>query len=81
VRGVADTGFIVAFARRNDEHHDWAVNLGQGVTEPLLTCEAVLAEAAFHLESSAYVLRLINDGLLRLLEKPNGVAGFGATPC
>jgi predicted nucleic acid-binding protein len=66
VRGIADTGFIVAFARRNDEHHDWAVNLGQGVTEPLLTCEAVLAEAAFHLESSAYVLRLINDGLLRL---------------
>jgi len=66
VRGIADTGFIVAFARRNDEHHDWAVNLGQGVTEPLLTCEAVLAEAAFHLESSAYVLRLISDGLLRL---------------
>jgi predicted nucleic acid-binding protein len=66
VRGIADTGFIGAFARRNDEHHDWAVNLGQGVTEPLLTCEAVLAEAAFHLESSAYVLRLIDDGLLRL---------------
>jgi predicted nucleic acid-binding protein len=66
VRGIADTGFIVVFARRNHEHHDWAVNLGQEVTEPLLTCEAVLAEAAFHLESSPYVLRLINDGLLRL---------------
>jgi predicted nucleic acid-binding protein len=66
MRGIADTGFIVAFARRNDEHHDWAVDLGKGLTDPLLTCEAVLAEAAFHLESSAYVLGLIDDGLLRL---------------
>src|ERR1022692_4807343 len=66
MKGIADTGFIVAFARRNDEHHNWAFDLGQGLTEPLLTCEAVLAEAAFHLESSAYVLRLIDDGLLLL---------------
>jgi uncharacterized protein len=66
MKGIADTGFIVAFARRNDEHHNWAFDLGQGLTEPLLTCEAVLAEAAFHLGSSAYVLRLIDDGLLLL---------------
>ena len=66
MKGIADTGFIVAFARRNDEHHNWAFDLGQGLTEPLLTCEAVVAEAAFHLESSAYVLRLIDDGLLLL---------------
>lgn len=66
MRGIADTGFVVAFARRNDEHHLWALELGHEVTEPLLTCEAVLAEAAFHLESSAYVLSLIDDGLLRL---------------
>ena len=66
MKGIADTGFIVAFARRNDKHHNWAFDLGQGLTEPLLTCEAVLAEAAFHLESSAYVLRLIDDGLLLL---------------
>jgi predicted nucleic acid-binding protein len=66
VRGIADTGFIVAFASSNDEHHDWAVNIGRELTEPLLTCEAVLAEAAFHLQSSWYVLRLIEDGLLLL---------------
>ena len=66
MRGIADTGFVVAYARRNDQHHLWALGLGQVLTEPLLTCEAVLAEAAFHLESSAYVLRLIDDGLLQL---------------
>jgi uncharacterized protein len=66
MRGIADTGFIVAFARSDDEHHDWAVDIGQGLAEPLLTCEAVLAEAAFHLQSSSYVLRLIEDGLLLL---------------
>jgi predicted nucleic acid-binding protein len=66
MKGIADTGFIVAFARRNDQHHDWAVEIARHVTEPLLTCEAVLAEAAFHLESSSYVLQLLQDDLLRL---------------
>ena len=49
MKGIADTGFLVAFANRRDRHHDWAVNLARDVSTPLLTCEAVLAEAAFHL--------------------------------
>jgi hypothetical protein len=24
VKGIADTGFLVAFANRNDQYHDWA---------------------------------------------------------
>jgi predicted nucleic acid-binding protein len=44
VKGIADTGFLVAFANRNDRYHNWAVSLAKGITEPLLTCEAVLAE-------------------------------------
>ena len=36
------------------------------VTEPLLTCESVLSEAAFHLESSSYVLSLVEDELLQV---------------
>lgn len=64
--GIADTGFVVAFLNRNDAHHDWAVSLAEDVDEPLLTCEAVLAEAAFHLGSSALVLALIEEGLLKL---------------
>jgi predicted nucleic acid-binding protein len=66
MKGIADTGFVVAFARRNDEHHRWAVDVARGITEPLLTCEAVLAESAFHLASSAYVLSLLQDEMLRL---------------
>ena len=66
MKGIADTGFIVAFARRNDQHHIWAVDTAKGITEPLLTCEAVLAEAAFQLESTSYVLALLQDEMLRL---------------
>jgi predicted nucleic acid-binding protein len=66
MKGIADTGFIVAFANRSDRHHAWAVSLAEGVTEPLLTCEAVLAEAAFHLKSAALVLSLVEDGMLRV---------------
>lgn len=65
MKAVADTGFLVAFANRNDCYHQWALDLAQKVTEPLLTCEAVLAEAAFHLRDSALVLAFLRDGLVR----------------
>lgn len=66
MKGIADTGFLVAFGNRNDQHHGWACELARGIREPLLTCEPVLAEAAFHLASTSYVLSLIEDGLVRL---------------
>jgi len=66
VKGIADTGFLVAFANRNDRHHEWAVRVAETVAEPLLTCEAVLAEAAFHLESVPLVLAMLRDGLVTL---------------
>jgi len=43
----------------------WAAKLAERVTEPLLTCDAVLAEAAFHLRSSALVLAFVAGGLIR----------------
>lgn len=64
MKGIADTGFLVAFANRNDRYHDWAVGVAEQVSEPLLTCEAVLAEAAFHLRNVSLVLAMIRDGLL-----------------
>jgi uncharacterized protein len=64
MKGIADTGFLVAFANRHDKHHDWAVSLASSVTEPLLTCEAVLAETAFHLESTSLPLAMIAEGLV-----------------
>ena len=66
MKGIADTGFLVAFANRNDRHHAWAVRLGEQVTEPLLTCEAVLAETAFHLGSVPLVLAMLQEGLVTL---------------
>ena len=65
MKAIADTGFLVAFANRRDQHHSWALKLADRVTEPLLTCEAVLAEAAFHLQSSAIVLAFVTEGLVR----------------
>ena len=66
MKGIADTGLLVAFANRHDQHHAWAVTVAEGVTEPLLTCEAVLAEAAFHLSNASIVLAMVSDGLVTL---------------
>jgi predicted nucleic acid-binding protein len=66
VKGIADTGFLVAFANANDKHHAWAVQIATDVTEPLLTCEAVMAETAFHLKSTALALAMLNEGLVSL---------------
>ena len=67
MNGIADTGFLIAFANRNDHHHEWAVRVAEGVTEPLLTCEAVLAETAFHLGSVSVVLAMVTEGLVTLV--------------
>lgn len=66
MKAIADTGFIVAFGNRGDQHHAWAREIARSITESLLTCEAVIAEAAFHLQSTGYVLRLVREGMLRI---------------
>ena len=64
--GIADTGFLVAFAHARDMHHDWALSVAEQITDPLLTCEAVLAETSFHLGDVGLVLEFIADGLVAL---------------
>jgi uncharacterized protein len=66
VKGIADTGFIVAFVNKDDRHHAWAIALAHQVTEPLLTCESVLAEAAFQLSSTSIVFKVLRDSLLKI---------------
>ena len=66
MKGLADTGFLVAFANRHDAYHEWAVGVAEQVSDPLLTCEPVLAEAAFHLQSVPLVLAMIRDGLVTI---------------
>jgi uncharacterized protein len=66
VNGIADTGFIVAFRNSTDQHHKWALDLARNLKEPLLTCESVLSEAAFHLGSSEAALVLVASGMLKV---------------
>jgi len=66
LKGIADTGFLIAFLDRNDLHHSWAVSVAQRIDTPLLTCEAVLAETAFHRQSVAVVFEMISLGMLQL---------------
>ena len=66
MKGIADSGFVVAFGNRDDRYHSWAVDLAKTVTEPLLTCETVLAEAAFQLGSASLVLSLLQNELLEV---------------
>ena len=66
MKAIADTGFLVAFVNARDTYHAWALDVADQITEPLLTCEAVLAETAFHLGDVALVLDMIEDQLITL---------------
>ena len=70
MKGIADTGFLVAFANARDTHHAWALDVAEQVTEPLLTCESVLSETAFHLGDSNIVFEMIEEGLVMENDDP-----------
>jgi predicted nucleic acid-binding protein len=44
---LLDTGPLVAFLNRREEHHRWVRNEFAQLRPPLLTCEAVLTEACW----------------------------------
>jgi predicted nucleic acid-binding protein len=66
MKAIADTGLLVALARENDQYHRWAAEVAEQITWPVLTCEAVLAETAFHLQSSREVLGMLRDNTVRV---------------
>ncbi len=66
MKGIADTGLLVAFANGRDRHHAWAVSVVGEISEPLLTCEPVLAETAFHLGDAGVVLDMVLEGLVKV---------------
>jgi len=66
MKGIADTGFLLAFANRNDSHPRWAKSVAQQIETPLLTCEAVLAETAFHLEFVPLVFEMVKLSVIEL---------------
>src|SRR5208282_2725539 len=66
MKGIADTGLIVALLNRDDRHHEWALEIARTISEPLLTCEAVLSEAGFQVGSIKWVLGLVGEGFLKI---------------
>ena len=69
-RVLVDTGPLVAYLNQRDRHHAWAVDCWKALTDPLWTCEAVVSEVVFLLQSEAGdpdpMLRLIERDLVRL---------------
>lgn len=66
MKAIADTGFLVAFLNERDTHHAWAVEWSRKATSPLVTCEAVLTEAAFLLGNGGLLLDLMALGMIRV---------------
>lgn len=67
---LLDTGPLVAFLNRRDQHHAWAKEQLGRLEPPMLTCEAVISEGCFllrHDPSGAdAILELIARGLIVL---------------
>jgi len=67
---LLDTGPLVGYLNRNDQYHDWAVHCWSALFDPLWTCEAVLSEAVFVLQSEKAdpesILRLVERRIVRL---------------
>jgi predicted nucleic acid-binding protein len=63
---LLDTGPLVAFFDRSDAGHEWAKEQWAQAPVPMLTCEAVLAEAAYLLREHA---RLPSEKILALFER------------
>lgn len=66
MNAIVDTGWIVAFRHRRDAHHSWAKHTAEALTLPILTCEAVLAEAVFRLENARAVMEMLESGVVKL---------------
>jgi uncharacterized protein len=67
---VIDTGPLIAYLNPNDTHHDWAVKIFSDIDLPLLSCEAVIAEAYFLLRrdqrGADALMQLLEDGIIQI---------------
>jgi uncharacterized protein len=67
---IVDTGPLVAFLDRSEQHHRWVVEKIEELDLPLLVCEPVLAEAMHLLarfpRGQDALFRLLENGALRI---------------
>lgn len=65
---IVDTGPLVAFFDRAEQHHRWVVERFEELDAPLLVCEPVLTEAMYLLarypKAQDAVLELVHNGAL-----------------
>ena len=68
--GLLDTGPLVSFLASGLEHHEWATEEWKQLRPPLITCEPVLAEAAFLLKREGGdadpLFALLDRGVIRI---------------
>lgn len=56
---ILDTGPLVAYFRKSDQFHQWAITQWSQVNLPVLTCDTVISETCFLLRDSPNVQRAI----------------------
>ena len=69
-RVIVDTGPLVALLNRADTHHTWVVQQLQDIAPPMITCEAVLAEATYLTRAvpgaRAALIEMLGEGFLTI---------------
>ena len=67
---IADTGVIVAYLNKKDQWHQWTLEKMRNLPTPFLTCEAVITEACFLMQTKpdgkADVLKMLAEGALQI---------------
>ena len=67
---LLDTGPLVAYFDRSEAHHGWATEQFSAIKPPLLTCEPVLTEAAYLIQSAGGEVRalfsFLRDGVIQI---------------
>ncbi len=69
---IADTGPLVGWINSRDQWHPWCVGIMESLEPPLITCEAVIAEASWQLGASRTAIDrlygLVEAGALRVVD-------------
>ena len=69
-RVIVDTSPLVALLNSRDKHHAWVVQQLGNIQPPMLTCEAVLAEATYLTRAApgarAALIEMLGEGFLNI---------------
>ena len=60
---ILDTSALIAFVRKQDRYHSWAVKAWQNIIPSMLTCESVISEVCFLLRNETIGLEAVFDML------------------